>query len=86
MLDKDREEILRLFNYRCVICYQLANHIHEIIYRSKAHCNPMDIENRVPLCWSCHTLVHRQGALKWENSLRERREIALEVWKKVRLT
>ena len=60
--DLGREEVLRLFNYRCVRCNKPAVVVHEIVPKSRRPKTWMEIENRVPLCDECHFWAHQRGA------------------------
>jgi 5-methylcytosine-specific restriction endonuclease McrA len=59
-LDKDRDEILNLFHFRCGVCGRPSNTIHEIIPLSHGVV-ARSKENRMVLCNICHTWAHATG-------------------------
>lgn len=57
----DDLRIMKLFRSRCVACFSKAEHVHELIPRSRTkHATTMP-NNRVPLCASCHNRSHFNG-------------------------
>ena len=64
-LDKDRDEIFRIFGYKCILCGRPTKSIHEILPTSHGRV-ALSINNRVPLCdfpWenNHHDWAHRVG-------------------------
>jgi 5-methylcytosine-specific restriction endonuclease McrA len=59
-LDKDRDEILKMYGGRCMVCGLPSFTIHEIIPLSHGKV-AMSKENRVVLCFSCHDWAHKTG-------------------------
>lgn len=63
-LEKYRETILKIFDYRCIRCGGLTREIHEIVPISHGK-KAQRISNRVPLCGgvtnSCHEWAHAVG-------------------------
>ena len=57
--DPDYGIIWNRFNGRCVRCNAPAVTIHEIHFRSEGKAS-MNIENRIPLCASCHFWAHER--------------------------
>lgn len=65
LLDKDRDYILWLFDYRCVRCGKPTGVIHEIVPISHGN-GTLHWKNRIPLCYSiyensCHSWAHDIG-------------------------
>jgi 5-methylcytosine-specific restriction endonuclease McrA len=60
-LDKDRDEILDLFHFRCGVCGRPSNMIHEIIPLSHGRVS-MSKDNRIVLCNICHDWAHKTGS------------------------
>ena len=75
----DREEILKIYKGRCVMCQRKADHVHEIIPRSQTK-NWDTFENRVPLCASCHDDVHKTGTKRNESILNTYRIMRLTAY------
>lgn len=65
--------MLQLYHYTCALCFGRASAMHEIVPRSKKPDNLFDLENRVPLCETCHDLVHTKGTRKMEERLKSSR-------------
>lgn len=59
-LEKDRERILKVFDYKCVMCGRPTNVIHEIVPISHGR-KYLAIKNRVPLCEKHHSWAHDIG-------------------------
>jgi 5-methylcytosine-specific restriction endonuclease McrA len=57
----DDARIMKLFRGRCVACYCRAEHVHELIPRSRTKHATTIPNNRVPLCASCHNRAHFDG-------------------------
>lgn len=65
-------EIFALFDGRCAINpSHKAVTLHEIIPKSLAPKTWMLPENRIPLCNSCHRMVHDEGSVKYRQKLRK---------------
>ena len=54
MKDKIWYQVMALYNGMCIHCFGRANSVHEIIPKSLAPRTWNRLENRVPLCLSCH--------------------------------
>ena len=63
--------LLKLFNYRCLICLRKAVTLHEIVPKSKRPKDWMEDENRVPVCARCHDMIHADGSAVWRDKLTE---------------
>ena len=67
-----RQEILDYYNSRCVLdISHPANHVHEIVTKAQDPKGWDTFKNRVPLCPMHHEQIHREGASKWADRLRE---------------
>jgi len=73
------QNILELFRFRCVVCFEQATDTHEIIPRSLDPHTWNNAENQVALCRSCHRRVHDEGTRKWKPLLRFYRTRALDI-------
>lgn len=56
-LRKDHDLVLKLFDYRCIVCGKLTNEVHEIVPISNGR-KYLAIKNRVPLCRRDHAIAH----------------------------
>lgn len=52
--------IYEIFNHRCIICWERATEINEIIPRSRTK-KAFDLKNCVPLCHQHHRIYHENG-------------------------
>ena len=68
-------EVLKRFQFICCLCYGEAVAVHEIEPRSRRPTDWWKWDNRAPLCAECHARVHEQGTRKWEQKLREGRQV-----------
>jgi 5-methylcytosine-specific restriction endonuclease McrA len=75
-LDKDRDFILWLFDYKCVKCGAPYAHIHEIIPISHGKI-ALEWRNRVTLCQRCHSWGHDVGTNRSIPILQEARKLFL---------
>lgn len=66
-------EILDRYHFICALCYGTAVAVHEIVPKSKKPADWQAFENRIPLCFACHDMVHEQGTRRWEQKLKEAR-------------
>jgi 5-methylcytosine-specific restriction endonuclease McrA len=73
----DDEELYELFHGRCVRCNVRAVTIHEIIPRSHGK-GTMELDNRIPICASCHAWAHDIGTKTSIPVLKQYRIEALE--------
>lgn len=83
-LQKSKETILKIFDYRCIRCGKATEVIHEIIPISHGR-KALAGVNRVPLCDfpnenSCHDWAHRVGTRNSIPTLQSRRAEFLR-WK-----
>lgn len=74
--NKEEQNLLEQFKYRCVKCQRNFDTIHECKPRSQGK-ESMQIDNRVPICAECHDWAHRVGTLKSAPILSEFRELRL---------
>ena len=56
-LKKDHDLVLKLFDYRCIVCGKKTNEVHEIIPISNGK-KSLAIKNRVPMCRKDHATAH----------------------------
>lgn len=56
-LKKDHDLVLKLFDYRCIVCGKKTNEVHEIIPISNGK-KYLAIKNRVPMCRKDHAIAH----------------------------
>ncbi len=54
------EIVMRKGNYKCLVCGKRATDPHHFIFRSRSLVLKYDVENGIPLCGHCHTLIHRR--------------------------
>jgi 5-methylcytosine-specific restriction endonuclease McrA len=57
-LRKDHDLVLKLFDYRCIVCGKKTNEVHEIIPISNGK-KYLAIKNRVPMCREDHNIAHK---------------------------
>jgi 5-methylcytosine-specific restriction endonuclease McrA len=50
--------VLRKNNGRCLVCGKEAQHPHHFIFKSHSLKLKFDTKNGIPLCASCHYLIH----------------------------
>jgi len=75
IIDANRNTVLVLFKHRCAVNpAHIATVIHEIEPRSMRPTDWWELENMIPLCTSCHGMIHREGTKKWRPKLRSLRE------------
>jgi len=55
---KWKELCWAIYGTKCAVCNQPANSIHHFIPRSRNGLMIYDIKNGVPLCISCHYIIH----------------------------
>ena len=68
-----------LFRGRCGNCLlALATEVHEIRPRSAGR-KSLRLVNMLPVCRTCHQLIHQRSNRKTEKELLERRELALSI-------
>jgi 5-methylcytosine-specific restriction endonuclease McrA len=68
-------DIFRLFDYRCALNRaHKAIVLHEIVPKSLAPKTWNVPRNRIPLCNTCHRLVHDGGSKKYRKQLQELRD------------
>ncbi len=48
-------------NPKCIVCGQLTNNGHHVIYKSKSNALRYDEKNMAPLCMQCHMRHHYSG-------------------------
>lgn len=68
-------EILKRYEFTCVLCLGRATAVHEIVPKSKKPTDWWAFDNRVPLCQTCHSRVHEEGTRLWESRLVEARVV-----------
>jgi len=69
-----------LFRHRCVMCYQPATEINEIVPRGRSKKSILDWRNRVTLCRTCHAGYHGKGVTNQKmEQMREKRLKSLEM-------
>jgi 5-methylcytosine-specific restriction endonuclease McrA len=73
----DDEQLYEIFHGRCVRCHSRAVTIHEIIPRSHGK-EMMEMDNRIPICHSCHVWAHDIGTKTSIPVLQQYRIEALE--------
>lgn len=56
-LRKDHDLVLKLFDYRCIVCGKKTNEVHEIVPISNGK-KYLAIKNRVPICRKDHAIAH----------------------------
>jgi len=56
-LKKDHDLVLKLFDYRCIVCGKKTNEVHEVVPISNGR-KYLAIKNRVPLDRRCHERAH----------------------------
>ena len=69
----NREEIKKLFKWRCGLCGALGTHTHHIKFRSEAPDRIDDLDNLFYLCVECHQKVHSNKKY-WQPRLERLRE------------
>ena len=67
------QNILKKFQYRCLIDFKPYSHLHHIVPKSVLHPEDDTEDNIVLLCADCHEVIHDTGALNWIDYLRELR-------------
>ena len=72
--DEEEQKIWEFFDYKCLLCGNNGDVIHEIVPKSRAPKLWILFENRVLLCVGCHELIHRNGAGMFTKILKEARE------------
>jgi hypothetical protein len=77
--DIEELEIWRSMGYKCVICEQYGDTLHEIVPKSKLK-DWKRPGNRVVVCADCHSDIHRVGASTWRLRLEIRRDIMLRIY------
>lgn len=70
-----REDVLKIFDYRCPRCRQYATVVHELEPRSRGQ-KSMRMDNRCAICHICHEQYHALGAtdvniLEWKEDIRK---------------
>lgn len=75
-LKKDHDLVLKLFNYRCIVCGKKTNEVHEIIPISNGK-KYLAIKNRVPVCRKCHGWAHNSTKVSIP-ILQEKRELHIQ--------
>lgn len=80
-LKSSRLIILRLFDYRCVLCGSPTRQVHEIVPLSHGKMSIAG-KNQVPLCTKDHVLAHGRGTRHSILLLQDARKRFLEIkWK-----
>ena len=92
-LAETRDLVLKIFDYKCIMCGKPTNVVHEIIPISHGK-HALAMRNRVPLCgWpsnpsngSCHDWAHRIGTRNSIPILQEKRaEFLRKKWQLLKL-
>jgi 5-methylcytosine-specific restriction endonuclease McrA len=73
-----KQNILQLYQNKCIICGNKSVTIHEIVPKSKRPKTWMTIENCVPLCGFCHEWAHKYGYKKYKPVLEYCRDKRME--------
>lgn len=65
-----RKEVLKKFNYKCVLCGKKATTVHHLINITLENVNNPNIalnqDYCIPLCEHCHTELHKKERMKKE--------------------
>lgn len=78
--------ILKIFDYKCIMCGRLTNVVHEVVPISHGK-SALAGKNRVPLCNKDHDWAHRVGTRVSIPILREKRhEFLRKKWKILKMT
>ena len=72
-----KQNILQLYQNKCIICGDKSVTIHEIVPKSKRPRTWKTLENCVPVCHDCHETAHKYG---YKNS-----KPVLEYWRDKRM-
>lgn len=78
-LDKYRDMVLHIFDYRCVVCGNPSNEIHEIVPISWGKSSLL-IKNRVVICRQHHTWAHESTRKSIPILIEKRREFLRRKW------
>lgn len=78
MSDSTYNIVWAMFKGTCALCFKPATSVHEIVPRSSIPKTWMDIDNRITLCQSCHSMV-QESPSKWEAKLIQARDYLLDV-------
>jgi 5-methylcytosine-specific restriction endonuclease McrA len=76
----DEIAIFKSFRWLCILCGRKSEVIHEIIPKSQAPKTWKKSGNRVPLCVSCHDVVHRASARAYKEILEKTRDEKLKIY------
>jgi 5-methylcytosine-specific restriction endonuclease McrA len=71
-------EIWENSGYKCVICQNWGDTLHEIVPKSRSPKNWHEPSNRVPVCVPCHMRIHHDGTRIWKQPLIELRKQRLK--------
>lgn len=71
-LAQTKERILKLFDYKCIMCGKPTREVHEIVPISHGK-KSLAGKNRVPLCRGCHGWAHNVGTRNSVPILSEKR-------------
>ena len=75
IIEKNQHIVLELFKGRCALNpAHTAAVVHEIEMKSLRPKDWWELDNMIPLCNKCHTMVHSEGTKKWRSKLRKARE------------
>ena len=75
IIESNRSTVFKLFKHRCAVNpAHEATVIHEIEPRSTRPADWWELDNMIPLCSNCHTLIHSEGTKAWRVRLLECRE------------
>lgn len=77
MRTESKKELLDQFGNRCIVCGRITQVLHEIEPKSKRPKDWDNPENQVPVCVTCHTRIHKEGALNWKDKLIDLRRKSL---------
>lgn len=75
-LRKDHDLVLKLFDYRCIICGKKTNEVHEIVPISHGK-KYLAIKNRVPVCREDHQWAHNSTKISIP-IMQEKREVYIQ--------
>lgn len=71
------DNIMSVYQHRCLLCNKVAHTVHEIVPRSQLP-KLWDVAyNRVPVCNVCHTKIHDKGAKHYKQTLISKQELRL---------
>ena len=77
-LRKDHDLVLKLFDYRCIVCGKKTNEVHEIVPISNGK-KYLAIKNRVPVCRKDHVIAHESTKKSIPNLQEQRKKYLLKI-------